>query len=47
MPYQYDPVDGEEHLKARVDKKGAEEAQAVVPQVLEGQLEDVAPTNAA
>lgn len=46
-PYQDDAVNGEEHLKPRVDEEGAEQAQAVVPQVFEGQLEDVAPANAA
>lgn len=47
IAHQYESFDGEEHLKARVDKERAEQAQAVVTQVFEGQLEDVTPANAA
>lgn len=47
IAHQYESFDGEEHLKAGVDKERAEQAQAVVTQVFEGQLEDVAPANAA
>ena len=45
-PYQYDPVNGEEHLEPGVEEEGDEQAEAVVSQVLEGQLEDVAPAYA-
>lgn len=47
IAHQYESFDGEEHLKAGVDKERAEQAQAVVTQVFEGQLEDVAPAYAA
>lgn len=47
VAHQYESSDSKVHLKARVDKERAEQAQAVVTEVFEGQLEDVAPTDAA
>lgn len=47
IAYQYESFDGEEHLKAGVDEERAKQAQAVVTQVFEGQLEDVAPADTA
>lgn len=47
IAHQYESFDGEEHLKAGVDEERAEQAQAIVTQVFEGQLEDVAPADAA
>lgn len=47
IAHQYESFDGKEHLKAGVDEERAKQAQAVVTQVFEGQLEDVAPADAA
>ena len=47
VQYQGESSDGEHLLEAAVDEEGAEEAQAVVPQVFERQLEDVSPADAA
>lgn len=44
--YQREPGDGKQHFKATVDEEGAEQSQAVVPQVFERQLEDVTPADA-
>lgn len=45
--YQGESGDGEQRFEAAVDEERAEEPQAVVPQVLERQLEDVSPADAA
>lgn len=45
--HQYESLDGKEHLEAGVDEERAEQAQAVISQVFEGHLEDVAPADAA
>ena len=47
VPYQSEPGDGEYALQAAEDEEGAEEAEPVVSQVFEWQLEDVPPANAA
>ena len=47
VPHQSEPADGEDRLEAAVDEEGAEEAEPVVSQVFEWQLEDVPPANAA
>ena len=45
--HQGESGDGEEHLEAAVDEEGAQQAQAVVSQVFERQLEDVTPADTA
>lgn len=47
FPYQGKSGDSEHHFEATVDKEWAEQPQPVVPQVLERQLEDVSPADAA
>lgn len=47
FPYQGESGDGKHHFEATVDKERAEQPQPVVPQVLERQLEDVSPADAA
>jgi len=47
VQYQGKSADDKQNLQSTVDEKGAEQSQAVVPQVFEGQLEDVSPADAA
>ena len=46
-PYQRESGERKQGLKAAVDEERAEQPQAVVPEVLERQLEDVSPADAA
>lgn len=43
--YQRKSGDYKQHFKSTVDEEGAEQSQAVVPQVFERQLEDVSPAD--
>lgn len=45
--YQGESGDGKQDFKATVDEERAEQPQAVVSEVFEGQLEDVSPADTA
>lgn len=45
--YQRKPSDGEQCFKATVEEEGTEQSETVIPQMFEGQLENVSPANAS